>query len=724
MPAIRVKAPDGSFVTFPEGTATSVMESAMRQHFAPPPSRSQAFMQEVNRSDDNLVGDIKTALAPTPPQPRRPNGPLPANANMIDKTLHFLAGGDTGTGEVQTNTPGGQAALAADRVIGDVIDLPVSLGRGVARFINPKLTSEQANAYTAAALGALPFVGPAAKGLVKVPSAIAKGGPVLKNSGQAIANILKAGPNATAATSDVRNQALAEAVRQSKLAEATHAAAIEAKAAADAAHATATSNVVANQTAMEAAQNAARNVKPIGIGQAQHLSEQGRPVQAEVMANANAAQKAKAAAFKNHQTAIDDLVKAQEDKGVYVNDLAETKALNKKHQDTLNPNPATAPTATSAPSAGQARASKMVLDALKENKVELSAAKAAEAEALGYKVDIVPGGGTAANPVPDRYFRTFKTKLGAVDELNRFANEASHAKDPVSGFEGISSNIWKDISTDLKGIQNAYTDGASQVQKDAYKAALANADRFLNGIGGDIAATTGSTTIQTPTLPASQIPGKIIAGGADVYNQFKAITNPVLARNFANNAVETAFLDPVTGMSIDYSTAAKMIKPGTQLGDIINEIPEIKTQVAQHMNTLSDARVNGVLADELKLKGMALGKAQSKAEKTQTASAKVQAAAEESMVKFVNKANDFKSPEAIKDKDVMPKARKFVQDLRDNGHITNDQLNKFNADISNAEKIVDFKTRRDAIVKKIPGWLAVTGVLGAGAGAALHKLGQ
>jgi len=72
----------------------------------------------------------------------------------------------------------------------------------------------------------------------------------------------------------------------------------------------------------------------------------------------------------------------------------------------------------------------------------------------------------------------------------------------------------------------------------------------------------------------------------------------------------------------------------------------------------------------------------------------------------------------------MPKAREFVQSLRDNGHITNDQLNKFNADISNAEKIVDFKVRRDAIVKKIPVWLGITGALGAGGAATLNKLGQ
>ena len=548
--------------------------------------------------------------------------------------------------------------------------------------------------------------------------------PVIRRAAPFVSKLIEAGPNATAATSGVRNQALAEALRQSKLAEATHAAAIEAKAAADAAHATATGDVAANQTAMEAAQAAAGNVKPIGIGQAQHLSEEGRPVQAEIMANANAAQKAKAEAFKNHQTAIDDVVKAQEDKGVYVNDLPETIAANEKYQDIVNPNSATAPTATSAPSSGQTRAANMVLDALKENKVELSPAKAAEAKALGYQVDTVPGGGTAANPIPDRYFRTFKTSLGSIDELNRFANEAAYAKGPVSGFEGISSNIWKDVSKDLKGIQNAYTDGLSQVQKDAYATALANADRFSNGIGGDIAATTGSTKIQTPTLPASQIPGKIIAGGADVYNQFKAITNPVLARNFANNAVERAFLDPVTGMSVDYSTAAKMIKPGTQLGDIINEIPEIKTQVDQHMNRLSDARVNGVLADELKLKGTALGKVESQAETAKTAAATKQAAAEKSMNEFVNKANDFKSPEAIKDKDVMLEARKFVQNLRDNGNITNDQLNKFNADISNAEKIVDFKTRRDAIVKNIPKWLGIGGVGGYGVNAALHKLGQ
>ena len=204
-----VHAPDGSIVNFPDGMSESDIEAAMRRNFPPAAPRRQAFMQEVTGSGSNLVNDIKTALAPTPPQPRRPNGPLPANANMIDKTLHFLAGGDTGTGEVQTNTPGGQAALAADRVSGDVMDLPMSLGRGVARFINPNLTSEQANAYTAAAAAALPLVGPTARGLVKAPAAIAKGGQAVANKA---VSVIDAG--ATPAANSTISSAKAKILQQ------------------------------------------------------------------------------------------------------------------------------------------------------------------------------------------------------------------------------------------------------------------------------------------------------------------------------------------------------------------------------------------------------------------------------------------------------------------------------------------------------------------------------
>ena len=450
-----------------------------------------------------------------------------------------------------------------------------------------------------------------------IGGAVKAAAPAVSKIATALSTMKNAGPVAEKAIADLRGQAVARALEQSQ--------------AARRAQTIATTQGARATQGQTTAQTIAESPQPIGVGNVTHLSEQGAPGQQVAQANAIAAQKAKAAAFKAHEESIDNVLSSNEAKGIYVNDLPQVKATLKKTQDILSPNPATAPTAAPRPTMGERRAYKMVQDALMENKVPLTAAQAEEAQGLGYKVDVVKGGGTEANPIPDTYFRRLKTPLEAVTNLRRLAGDAGFSKEPVSGFEGIASSTWKSIYHDLSGIEDAATEGLSQVQKDAYKAALANAEKFSTGLGKKITATEGINDVSK--MPASRIPSAVIGGGADTYNQFKAITNPQVAVKFANDAVETALHDPITNGPKSFDAAKKAVAKGTPLGDVIHAIPELEVKVQQHLNRLLDAKNAGVQAEKF-------GQTASKAATAQAAAEKARLDFQSQVVQLQNLPND------------------------------------------------------------------------------------
>lgn len=494
--------------------------------------------------------------------------------------------------------------------------------------------------------------------------------PVIRRAVPFVLKLMKAGPTATSAVNDVRAQLLANVLKQ--------------KMAARALDQTAGAQTKIAQTTQQAAQATAEGAKPINVGLVSHLTEMGAPGQEAAMANAAAAKQAERAAYDAYTAAIDDAVNTGEANGVYVNDLPETEATLQKAQDMLSPNPATAPTTAPRPTTGEQRAYKMVQDALTENKVPLTAAQAKKAQSLGYKVDVSGGGGTKANPIPKTYSRTFKTPLEAVTNLRRFAGDAGFSKDAVSGFEGVASSTWKGIYKDLSGIEDAATQGLSQAQKDAYKNALANSEKFSTGLGKNITSVQGIN--ETPKLPAAKIPGKVIGGGADTYEQFKAITDPQIARKFANDAVETALHDPVARGPLGYDAAAKKVAKGTPLGDVIHAVPDLEASVNRHLNGLLDAKNAGVAATDFG--------------KTATESSAAQAAARKDRLYYQSQAINLKN---LPDKDVIPAAKKLIKKFAEENKITAKQQDQYVKQINEASKAVGFKNRRDIAIKSVLG---------------------
>ena len=476
-----------------------------------------------------------------------------------------------------------------------------------------------------------------------------------------ITKVLNAGPEAKAAVGGIRQQAIAKALEEADMAKR--------------AETMATTKAQRALTAQQSADAAASNVSPIGIGKVTYLSERGRPAQEAAQASEAVADQQRRQAFESFTKANDDAVKANEQKGLFINDISETKNLLKETSDILSPNPGSAPTAAPMPTSGQARAYKMIQDALQNRTVPLTAAQAEEAQGLGYKVDVIKGGGTEANPIPDTYSRKLKTPLEAVTNLYRYFGDLAYGKGPIEGFEGVNASTFRDLNSKLKGVVDAYTDGLSAEQRTAYKAALENLDKFRTGVGKKLTATEGMTDANK--MSASKAPGAIIGGGADTYAQFKAM-NPAAADKFAKDSIETALHDPVTGKPLSYDRAVAKVGPNTQLGDIINDVPELKVRVQQHLNQLLDAKNAGIEAKEFK--------ANYKTAATAQESASSSRAAYQSL---------FTKLKNVPDKELINSAESFFNKLKDDGKITSSQQDQYLKDIRQASDKLGFKKARD-----------------------------
>jgi hypothetical protein len=476
-----------------------------------------------------------------------------------------------------------------------------------------------------------------------------------------ITKVLNAGPEAKAAVGGIRQQAMAKALEEADMAKR--------------AETMATTKAQRALTAQQSADAAAGNVSPIGVGKVTYLSERGRPAQEAVQAAEAVADQQRRQAFESFTAAIDDAVKANEQKGLFINDTLEAKKLLKETSDILSPKPGSAPTTAPMPTSGQVRAHKMIQDALQNRTVPLTAAEAEEAQGLGYKVDVIKGGGTEANPIPDTYSRTFKTPLEAVTNLRRNFGDLAYGKTDISGFEGVNASTFRDLNSKLKGVEDAYTAGLGAEQRTAYKTALENLDKFRTGVGKKLTATEGMT--ESNKMAASNAPKAIIGGGADTYAQFKAM-NPVAADKFAKDSIETALNNPVTGKPLNYDAAAAKVGPNTQLGDIINDVPELKVRVQQHLNQLLDAKNAGIDAKSFKVDY----KAASAAEKS----------AIDSRINYQSKFIELKN---ASDKEILKKSESLFNQLVTDKKITPLQYDKYLEEIKQASKKVGYKEARN-----------------------------
>jgi len=658
MPVYKIKAPDGNTYSIngPEGaTDEQVRQKVLEQHptaanptqLKAAPSRLQMFISDVS-------GLMKARQAEAAQEQQ-------AARNMPLSAINPLA-----------------AVMGFGADVKGALSPVYAMGRAVGRQFDPTYGKPGSSGNEDVKYGTL------AESLVPVPaeklvapaqatgrviaSALERGAAPVARGMQTVATpvakttakVLNAGKTAEAAVADVRQQALAAALERSDVAKRSETtAAVRARRA---------------QAGEAAYQREAENISPIGVGNITSMSERGRGAQSAAQSAAEVANTERRAAFDNLTNAIDDVVKTNESQGVFINDTPQARRVLSEVQESLSPNPASSPTAAPRPTSGQARAYQMVKDALENRTVPLTAEQAKEATDLGYLVKAIK-----QKDGTELYYRTFKTPLEAVTNLRRWFGDAAYGKAEISGFEGVNAETFRDLNSKLRSIEDAYTNNLTADQRAAYKAALENVDKFRIGVGKKLTATEGVTNANKVTAAGAN--RAIVSGGADAYAQFKSM-DPDAARKFANDLVETALYDPVSRGPLKYSRAAQKVGPNTPLGDIVNEIPELKTRVQQHLQQLQDAEMAGVQAKEF-------GQEYTRASKAESAAKAARQKYQSTIIQLKN----------APDKQVLSEAEQLFNQLASDGKITPEQHDKFLKEIRSASSAVQYKNVRDNAIK-------------------------
>jgi len=356
-------------------------------------------------------------------------------------------------------------------------------------------------------------------------------------------------------------------------------------------------NVEAANTALrqQAEAQARAEVKPINVGSIKTPTERNLPLRASIEQGAEDSLKTQQELDARLRALSEEEAKKNSAERIYANDLPEAKSALKESEAAVNFNPATAPTEAARPTTGEVKAHSMIVDALKNNRVELTQAEAANAKALGHEVEEVP---TAQGdiPGPSKYYRTFKTPIEAITNFRRFAGKMAKYGKPVEGFEGISANFWDGVYKKFGSIEDAYLKETAPALKESWTRYFKDAAKYDSNLGRGATQTQGDSA-QIRAF-ANQFGQQIKSGGKEAYLLAKSqAKDPQAARAWLEDEIKSVFHDPVTGAPLPYSQVKT--KYVSDLKDILPAEPELKATVERHVNDLIDAEQAGVEAKNL-----------------------------------------------------------------------------------------------------------------------------
>lgn len=484
-----------------------------------------------------------------------------------------------------------------------------------------------------------------------------------------------------------------------------------------------------SQAEKEAATAAEKATGAASFGKPSHLTEIGEGPQSAVMASKNAIIDNQYKQDAILRPAFENLVAEKEAAGKSLANLPEAKNLLKEAKNALNPDVTTSNVATSLPSAPEAKLHQMVVDALENRRVYLTAKEAKIASANGFPVKIEKATGAP--------YREFKTSAESLENLNRRMGDAAFGKE-AGGFDGVPIALAKDYYSKIQPIIDKFSEGASKATRDNWRSALENLKPYQNtpvgkAISGDLAETavkqlnpaTGKWEEVSPAIPrttAANVPSAITRGGLGSFEQFNALAKqPQVALKFAKDELANAFYDPKTGGALDYDQAIAKVAPGTKLGDIVNGLPKVlgsegqklQTAVRQHLQQLQDAKIAGVKAQEWGAKAKTLSEAvETKLGKAAEFKASA-AAAEKSRREIKQLYNDLSSPE-ITPEAAISKSRNAFDRAHKSGLINDEQHAKLMNTIDEATKKYGQTKKRDAIIRRALGALGLGTVAGTG----------
>ena len=335
----------------------------------------------------------------------------------------------------------------------------------------------------------------------------------------------------------------------------------------------------------ETAQAASVSPKP-RIGNRAQLSDIGDVVRTPAKANEVAINAQMKQADETYRTAMNQVAADRAAAGVGVSDAKAAQEQIKQSKAIVTPSAGTRPSVGFVPadSAG-AKLHKMALEVLEPKRVSITKAEAFKLGNQGVEVGFAGG----------QHYRIIKPDLAAVDNFRRFVGKVQNGK--IEGYEAINAVEAGNMYGNLSKIIDEYVAGASAPVQANWKAGKAALEPFEKvKAGKTLVGTQKGTDVEM--VPASAIPGRMVGGGRDTFQQTTAVAGPEATSQALRSTVQNKLLD-ASGNPVTAAKANELLAPGTELSDIVSRDPALSAEVRQYITQLQDAEMAGVEAPKL-----------------------------------------------------------------------------------------------------------------------------
>ena len=331
----------------------------------------------------------------------------------------------------------------------------------------------------------------------------------------------------------------------------------------------------------------AASVPPIpGIGTRAQLSDIGDVVRTPAQANEVAINAQMKQADETYRTAMNQVAADRAAAGVGVSDAKAAQEQIKQSKAIVTPSAGTRPSVGFVPadSAG-AKLHKMALEVLEPKRIPITRAEAFKLRNQGVEVGFVGG----------QHYRIIKPDLAAVDNFRRFVGKVQNGK--IEGYEAINAVEAGNMYGNLSKIIDEYVAGASAPVQANWKAGKAALEPFEKvKAGKTLVGTQKGTDVEM--VPASAIPGRMVGGGRDTFQQTTAVAGPEATGQALRSIVQNKLLD-ASGKPVTAAKASELIAPGTPLAENVSLDPALSAEVRRYITQLQDAEMAGVEAPKL-----------------------------------------------------------------------------------------------------------------------------
>lgn len=419
----------------------------------------------------------------------------------------------------------------------------------------------------------------------------------------------------------------------------------------------------------------------LAIGEAKHLSDMGDDLRTPAVAQQDTINTDMRAADEKYRTAMEQVASDRAAAGVGVSDNNTAKILIKRSKAAVDPDPVKRPSVGSTPadSAG-GKLHNMLLDVLQPKEIPLSVNEAKRARQAGIEVNVAKDGSLS---------RTIKPDLKTVDDFRRFLGKVLDGK--VEGYEAVNRIEAGNMYNGVAKVIDKYVGGASKPVQQNWAAGKRALTPFEKVRAGQAVVGTQAGT-EAASVPAANIPGRMLSGGRDTVNQIAAVAGDAPVAATLRSQVQNAFASAKTA-----DAAEALVRPGTRLGDAVNVDPDLSVATRDYIQRLRNAETSGV--DAKTLAGRAatnMGRA-TKLDKAATGAQAKAVAATDSAREYQRELASLGLEEP---KGVASKYTAMLNRAHQSGSINTDQYTKGLKLAASAEKDFAIKATRDRWMRR------------------------